>query len=223
MNKHEFVQRLGTWRDSLRSTERLPPPRLWPELLQHRDDTEVALAIVALDGQALAVLSERLRDDGECVRLAVQENACAFEHASHRLKGDKTFVHTLLHIPKSSWVYEYINDELKKDQELAQLAVSGCGWMIEFLPEPHRRDWQLIRLAVANEYQALSAVEPALRADKAFIYARNGSHQREVSGTRQHSSARRRYLGFGRRHARSEGFSVCWTQLEKHGGPAPAD
>ena len=93
-----------------------------------RNDREVVLSAVKLDGRYLSDASEKLQDDTELVSIAVAQNGEALRYASDRLRNNKKVVLTAI---KNTYSFvpidylpigiDYMSKRLKKDPQIKRL------------------------------------------------------------------------------------------------------
>jgi uncharacterized protein YacL (UPF0231 family) len=123
-----------------------------PERFQ--DDKEVMLAVCAKNSHALALASERLRNDQDIVLAAVQQRfhfaPFALQHASAKLRGDRKIVRAALNQEHGIRCFKYIAPKLQNDHRLALLSIKcsseACSRLYEHLselPEELREDYDV--------------------------------------------------------------------------------
>jgi len=124
-----------------------------------KNDKELVLKAVSNERLNLEFASDALKDDQEVILAAVnsakrhnlddQGSAIkAYQHASDRLKKDKSF--TIFMVTKSCWAAEYLDPSLKKDKELALLAVQQAKEAMRYFDDDLRQDKDIKRWLQAS-------------------------------------------------------------------------
>ena len=109
---------------------------------RYRDDEEVVLACVKVNGLNLQWASPRLRNTKDVVMAAVTQNGCAVRWASRRLK----------HV-----------------QAIAEAGVSTSSHLITALPTKVRRRKELMLRAISRDPKVFQFVAPCLQRDTDFV------------------------------------------------------
>ena len=142
------------------------------DALQHasdrlKDDKDLMLAVVALDGHALAYVPDRLKDDERVVLAAVVQNGNALRNASDRLKDDKDVV--LAAVAQNGDALQHASDRLKDDKDFMLAAVALKGWVLGYASSRLKNDKSAVLAAVAQSGNALRYASDRLRIDPAVL------------------------------------------------------
>lgn len=85
----------------------------------HLEEIDITLAAVKNNGLALEYVSDMLKDNPAVVSFAVQQDLSAFDYAASSLRGDVTFIISLIkQVPNFLLV---VDEDLKRDQRLMPL------------------------------------------------------------------------------------------------------
>ena len=138
-------------------------------------------------GGAFEFIDETLKNDPELVALAIKNQSphgdSAMKWASETLKGNREFVKKILSLQCSGGAFEFINETLKNDPELLELAIKNqslncdsamrwasnelkadrefvkkilsskwTGGAFEFIDETLKNDPELVELAIKNRF-----------------------------------------------------------------------
>ena len=106
-----------------------------------KDDEEVAMIAVSVDGEALNFVSDRLKGV-EKVVLASLGNGWIFPLAADELRNSRDFV--IKAIEKNWEVFEYLNDEHKADYEIICKAIKQNGHAFEFAADSYKNDKKIL-------------------------------------------------------------------------------
>lgn len=101
-----------------------------------RDDMDVVKAAVEKDGTMLQHASEKLRDSKETVMIAMMEDSAALKHASNRLKDDKSIAQTILDMGSPG--YAYLSIDIRTNSEFMAKMLDANPGMLEFAIDPDR-------------------------------------------------------------------------------------
>lgn len=82
-----------------------------------RDNEQLAMEAVILDGYNLQYVSDRLKDNEDIVLASTNQYPWAIQYASDRLKNDDRIVLPLIH--KDDTVFMYVNERYANDYDLA--------------------------------------------------------------------------------------------------------
>ena len=148
------------------------------------DDKE--LVILAINGCGSSLLrhaSARLKADREVVLEAVKHSGCGLEYASEELRDDKEIA--LLAVAHEDGYhhgavcdqncrvdtpYKYVSDRLKKDHDVASLAIKTNLWAYVYAPYEIKMDRELALLALSDLFDSAQlGIPKALFDDKEFV------------------------------------------------------
>ncbi|WP_422449851.1 MULTISPECIES: DUF4116 domain-containing protein [unclassified Endozoicomonas] len=161
-----------------------------------KDDEDIVLAAVKNNGDALEYASERLRADPTIVTAALKNSGIALLAANKQFRNDPDYVwlavsdhhpslrpicqyldgdqcknHELMSIAvsKKPGNFPFLDEKLRNDEALAQLAVQGNGTVLSYASETLRGHEDTVRLAVQQNGIALEYASPELRANKELV------------------------------------------------------
>ncbi|WP_257293595.1 DUF4116 domain-containing protein [Endozoicomonas sp. YOMI1] len=134
-----------------------------------RDDEELVRLAVQGDGNILEYASSRLRSHEPTVRLAVQQNGMALEYASPELRANKALVKLAVH--NDGMAMEFASDALKDCPEVVKLALQQNPLALRFASDHCRNDPELVNVALQNDGNALRYVGGSLQSKPEIIEA----------------------------------------------------
>jgi hypothetical protein len=149
-------------------------------LLQERqltEDRDVALALVQKkDFGDLAALPERFRDDEEIVVAAITNNPRGpVSVISERLRKDKNIalllaskIDKVIHEEDRIKKFEYFGDNIKKDREVAKLAVEHDGNLLKVFSD-FQNDGEIVRIAIQNTSAAFRYASELIKNSRDFV------------------------------------------------------
>ena len=91
----------------------------FPELQKLTEQYQIGLCIDPADIHGIAAAIEEMRDNKEVVMLAVKNKPIIIKYASKRLRADKEIGLEAMKVNKNC--YEFLDDELKKDQDILEI------------------------------------------------------------------------------------------------------
>ena len=144
-----------------------------------RGDREVVLAAVTSSGQNLQDVSVSMKDDEEVVRTATRQWGPAFQFASERLRGKKTFVLSLLQDSTISGfgvrrLLRHASEPLRDDREVVLAAVSKHGFNLEFASALKKDDEDIVQEARKSDPRALDNASSRLQEKLSLKRGRQG-------------------------------------------------
>jgi hypothetical protein len=143
-----------------------PIPQNYPPQNLTRDDV---IKELAKNEFYYRYIAEHYSDDEELAIYAVDSNILAFTLLSHRLQSNKEFVVKLINRKKrNKFIYNYLDDKLKKDMEIIKLCVIESPSIIKNARKPVT-DKELLLLAIQKDESVLKYAEPNLLHDKDFM------------------------------------------------------
>lgn len=143
-------------KEELLKTMEIKPGRFQDASKELRDDKEIALKALRLEGN-FCFLSERLRDDEEIVKIAVQKAGYLLKYASERLRDDVGIVRlaTIKINPDTKEYYKSpvgcISDASKRvrsDKDLAKDLIAINPECIVFFSEEIKKDVDIAKIAL---------------------------------------------------------------------------
>ena len=127
---------------------------------RYRDDKEITLEAVTMDGMLLEFISEALKNDDEIVTKALRSNPLALKYAGSKYKDNQNLVLKL--IPRCPEVVEFISPRLKENFLIATEAVKRNGKLLKYFPK-FKNNREMVSEAVKQNGLAI------LYADKIFF------------------------------------------------------
>jgi len=104
---------------------------------------------------------QSLLNNEEIMKLAVQQNGCALNFASNRLKANSGIV---MEAVKQTWkALVFADNSLKNDRRIALKAIAGNGMALEFLSPDLKKDKDIVKTAVKANWRALKFADWSLR------------------------------------------------------------
>ena len=109
-----------------------------------RNDKEVVLAAVKLDGRALKYASADLKNDKDVVLAAMKQNGWALCWAGDDLRNDKVIV--LAAVKQHGIILFYASADLKNDTDVVLAAVKQNGMALKFASAKLKKDPDIRKL-----------------------------------------------------------------------------
>lgn len=135
-----------------------------------RNDREIVLAAVHVDGFALQYASEALRQDPTVVQAAVQADGQALVHAPDTFREDPTIV--LSAVAENGMVLQHAGENARKNREVVRAAVQSRCEALQYAAPSLRGDQELVldMLRHAREHpKALYFASTSLLDDRDFM------------------------------------------------------
>ena len=88
-----------------------------------KNDREIVMAAVSINGNTLKYASEALKNDRELVLEAVKKDASALEHASYELKTDKDFIISIMAFNNDA--LKYVPSQLREELQIKESIVTS--------------------------------------------------------------------------------------------------
>lgn len=136
-----------------------------------RDNKDLVMQVVKVNGSELAFASERLRKDRRVVQAA---GSRGLPHADLRWRDDKPFVLSILK-RHGGWLGA-ASERLKADREVVLTAVRSSGSALSHASTKLRSDREIVLAAVTNNGHFLRVAAEPLRADRGVVLAAVQSH-----------------------------------------------
>ena len=118
---------------------------------------------------ALQHASERLRDNDEVVREAIQKNVLALQHASERLRDNEEVV--LMAVRQKGRALQHASERLRDNEEVVREAIQKNAFALQHASEKLRDDKQIVLMAVRQRGGALWCASERLRDDREVVLA----------------------------------------------------
>ena len=128
-----------------------------------KDDKEVAMFIVNIDGYALSEISDRLRSDKDVVLTAVKKSFSVLQYASKELRNDKDVFYAAL--SEDDEALMYASNELANDKEVVMAAVKQSGLSLAFASYDLRNDKEIVLEAIKQNRNAINFASDEIRSD----------------------------------------------------------
>ena len=129
----------------------------------YRDDKNIVIELLKLNGQQLEYVSNRLKRDKEVVYTAINNDSNAFIYADESLFNDKNFI--LLALTNKDYsgyngydeeyydhFLENLCDAFKDDDEIVLAAVNRCGTNIKHASNRLKNNKDIVLAAIDNCY-----------------------------------------------------------------------
>lgn len=116
----------------------MPADALEKASMAKRDDKNFVIEAVKVNGASLVFASERLRNDAEVAKIAIENDMNAFQYASENLRSNKDLV---LHTVRM-WgtPLEYASEELRNDKQVVVAAIKARASSIQFASNALKSD-----------------------------------------------------------------------------------
>lgn len=134
-----------------------------------KNDKEVVLTAINQNGNALGSASENFKNDKEIVLAAMKENYYAFNYASEILKNDIEFILNVINI--SGAILAFLSDEFKNNKQVVLAAVNQEGEALEYASENLKDDKEVVLAAVNKWGGALEFASHTLKNDDEVAFA----------------------------------------------------
>ena len=123
----------------------------------NRNDKEIVLPLISINGDDLQYVSNELRRDREIVFTAVKNCPSAYVYADELFFDDKEFLLLSLageHYDEENYIdfLENLSNTLQDDKDIVLAAVKKCGTNIKFASERLRNDKDVVMEALKNCY-----------------------------------------------------------------------
>jgi NAD kinase len=126
-----------------------------------KNNPEIVKIVVTESGYLLQHASEKLKNDPKIVKIAVTECGQALKFASEELKNDPEIVKIAL--AQDGFALQFASEELKNNPEIVKIAVAQNGWALKFASEEFKNDPEIVKIAVAQRGQALQFASEELK------------------------------------------------------------
>lgn len=136
---------------------------------QLKNNRELVLSLVKLNGRTLKYASNILKNDKEIVWKALKNDLNAFKYISDDLKNDKKIV--LFVIKQAGVLYQYVSETLKNDREIALLSMKTYGLSLQYASETFKNDYEIVLTAVSQFGYALVYASDELKNNKSIVLA----------------------------------------------------
>ena len=138
---------------------------LLPEKI--KDNKEVMLKAVQIDGYTYCYISDRLKKDKEILIEAVKNYGYALEWASDELKNDKDIVLTA--VKKHGGALQFASKNFYEDKEIILTAVKNDGITLLFASENLKDDEEIVWEAIKKDGKALNFASDRLKLNSDLV------------------------------------------------------
>lgn len=132
-----------------------------------RDNEQLAMEAVMLDGYSLQYVSDRLKDNEDIVLASTNQNPWSIQYASDRLKNDDRIVLPLIH--KDDTVFMYVNERYANDYDLAYEIMKKEPTAFYFLSDKLQDNKTLAFMAVKESGNCFHSCSTRLRKNKDLV------------------------------------------------------
>lgn len=145
---------------------------------KNKDNYEVLLKLVFINGEVLQLFNDTLKNDKEIVLFAVsesyfydlhREDGRCLKYASASLKKDRDVVNAAILSTPSA--FEFVDNKFKKDKRFVLKVVREMGTALKFADDKFKKDREVVLAAVKSEGTALEFADDKFKKDKEVVYA----------------------------------------------------
>jgi hypothetical protein len=122
---------------------------------------EEAIELVKQDAFGLENLDAKFKNDREIVMTAVSINGNAFKYASEELKNDREIA--MAAVSNHGSVLQYVSEVFKNDREIVMAAVSNSGYALEYASEKLKNDREIVMAAMILDDNVIKYASKQLR------------------------------------------------------------
>lgn len=135
---------------------------------EFRDDKDIIITAIQNSNtdKAFRLASERLQNDEDVVKLAINKNCLNILSANKRFWYKKEYV--LLAIEHNGYLLKWLED-FKHDREVVELAVKNNGLALEFADEKLKKDFDIVKTAITQNAIAWVYVDPELQKNNEIL------------------------------------------------------
>lgn len=119
-----------------------------------KNDYDIALKLVKLDGMVLEDISEKLQGNNEIVREAIINNPYAARFANEKLLDNKELA--LIAVNKEGSTLSYFSERLKSDREVVFYAVKNNGESLFYVCPELKKDKEIVLTAIKSNKVAVN-------------------------------------------------------------------
>jgi hypothetical protein len=123
---------------------------------------------ISREGLCLMFCRAEIKRNHDIVKLAVQSQGEALEHACVRLRNKKQIVEVAL---ENGPALKWAGESFRKDKEVVMKAVKYDRNALQYADESFRKDKDVVLAAVKNDGYALQYADESLRKDKEVVLA----------------------------------------------------
>lgn len=134
-----------------------------------RQDREVMLEAVALDGRCLQLATEDLKSDAEVGLAAALNDTVALKFVHPGLRSNREFI--LAAVAMDGYALRYADEDLRADKEVVLAAVTQSGGALGHADINLQDDKEVVLAAVSNYGHALYYASPELRGEREVVAA----------------------------------------------------
>lgn len=134
-----------------------------------KNNRELVLSLVKLNGKTLKYASDTLKNDKEIVWDTLKNDLSAFEYISEDLKKDRKIV--LFSVKREGVLFQYLCETMRNDREIALLSMKTHGLSLEFASETFKNDYEIVLSAVQQCGYALVYASDEMKNNKSIVLA----------------------------------------------------
>jgi uncharacterized protein YfkK (UPF0435 family) len=139
---------------------------LFPDYQNNRYVVRTAVSHQSANG-ALEFASERLRDDYDTVKRAIQASPDQYQFISERLMDDKQLA--LLALKKDGRLLSFMNDQFRANPDIVLVAVRQEPYAISAAPASIRGNQSIMSMLIQEDGDLLQFATPTLRNEKRLV------------------------------------------------------
>mmetsp|Transcript_28749 Transcript_28749/g.66775 ORF Transcript_28749/g.66775 Transcript_28749/m.66775 type:complete len:302 (-) Transcript_28749:221-1126(-) len=118
---------------------------------------------LAIDGNLLYLLGEKLQADKALAKIAARQNGLSLQHAAEKLQDDEELVK--LAVRQNGLSLQYASQKLKADTELVKIAVRQNGQSLQYASQELKDDDEVFVSAMKSDCSALCHASPRFQSD----------------------------------------------------------
>jgi len=135
-----------------------------------QNDKEVVLTALntSINSRVVNYASNKLKNDPEIIWIASKKNSAGFKYAGKELLANKSFI--LKTLEKGMWwVFEYADEKLRSDKEVATCAIAKTISNIEYCSKDLQDNTRFMLMAIKQSGSALQYANNKLCSDKEVV------------------------------------------------------
>jgi len=136
---------------------------VWSEF---KSDETIVYNAVKSNGFTLEYADPNLLNNHKIIMAAISDSGFGYQYAPLKYKKDKTLALKIMKKNKSTSPYEYLDISLKKDFEIAKLAMSVNGFNMFYAPNEVKNNKELATIAIKSNPSAYEYLDKKLQKDK---------------------------------------------------------
>jgi len=129
-------------------------------------DETVVYNAVKSNGFVLEYADPSLFSNHKIIMAAINDAGFGFEYAPLKYKKDKKLALKIMKNNKSTSPYEHLDISLKKDFDIAKLAMKANGFYMHYAPDEIRKNKEIAIIAIKSNTSAFGYLDKKLQKDK---------------------------------------------------------